>query len=450
MSSEKSDSKETERGLIPKDWQYKKLGDLTLVITKGTTPTTLKKKFTDSGINFIKVESITDSGDFVDTKFSYIDEETNLILSRSILTENDILFSIAGSIGRTAIVKRRILPANTNQALAIIRPNSDLVFPIYLRHYLSNKKYVNDIRGNVVQSVQANLSLSELSNSIINLPPLPEQKAIAKVLSDLDDKIELNNEMNKTLEEIGQSLFKRWFIDFEFPDANGNPYRSSGGDMVFSEELGKEIPKGWEVDKLGNHVNLVKGVSYRSEELTESENALVTLKSIDRKGNFKIDGLKEYVGKYKDEQILFSGDIVVAHTDLTQKADVLGNPAIVREVSKYEKLIASLDLVIVRPKNEYINRPFIYHLLKTNAFHNHAIGYANGTTVLHLNHKAIPDFEFVVPSFTIIKNFGENINQITLKLQDNELQSECLAQIRDFILPKLMSGEIRVPLEAIQ
>ena len=113
-------------------------------------------------------------------------------------------------------------------------------------------------------------------------------------------------------------------------------------------------------------------------------------------------------------------------------------------------MIASLDLAIVRPKSEHITRPFIYHLLKTNTFHNHAIGYANGTTVLHLNQKAIPDFEFVVPSFTVTQTFGEIINEITLKLQDNELQSEYLAQIRDSLLPKLMSGEIRVPLEASQ
>lgn len=184
--------------------------------------------------------------------------------------------------------------------------------------------------------------------------------------------------------------------------------------------------------------------------MSESENALVTLKSIDRDGNYNTGGLKEYVGKYKNEQILFSGDIVVAHTDLTQKADVLGKPAIIREDSNHEKLIASLDLVIVRPKSEHINRPFIYHLLKTNTFHNHAISYANGTTVLHLNQKAIPDYEFVVPPFIVIQTFGEIITKITLKLQDNELQSEYLAQIRDSLLPKLMSGEIRVPLEAAQ
>jgi len=358
---------------------------------------------------------------------------------------NTIVISKSGTIGRLGIIKDYMCG---NRATINISPIGNICNLKYLFYWLLRNQ--RNIENMAVGSVQRNLYVSLLSELKILLPPLPEQKAIAKVLSDLDDKIELNNEMNKKLEEIGQALFKRWFIDFDFLDENGNPYRSSGGEMVYSKELGKEIPKGWKVGKLGDYVILVKGVSYKSEELSESENALVTLKSIDRGGNYNTDGLKEYVGKYKNEQILFSGDIVVAHTDLTQKADVLGKPAIIREDSNHEKLIASLDLVIVRPKSEHISRPFIYHLLKTNIFHNHAIGYANGTTVLHLNQRAIPDFQFVVPSFTVTQTFGEIINKITLKLQDNELQSEYLAELRDSLLPKLMSGEIRVPLEAAQ
>lgn len=445
MSFDKKGFKKTEIGLIPEDWQYNKIENYLekIIDYRGKTPK--KSKF---GILTLSAKSI---------KRGRIDYNQTYTISKATFQEwetrgkpkiGDVLLTTEGPLGEVAQIDRPNVAVA--QRLLVLRGKENVLDNNYLKYYLMSRKGQEELHSRATGTTVQGIKQSEFRKINIIIPLISEQKAIAKILSDLDDKIELNNEMNKTLEEIAQALFKRWFIDFEFPDANGNPYRSSGGDMVFSEELGKEIPKEWEVDKLGNHVNLVKGVSYRSEELTESENALVTLKSIDRKGNFKIDGLKEYVGKYKDEQILFSGDIVVAHTDLTQKADVLGNPAIVREVSKYEKLIASLDLVIVRPKNEYINRPFIYHLLKTNAFHNHAIGYANGTTVLHLNHKAIPDFEFVVPSFTIIKNFGENINQITLKLQDNELQSECLAQIRDFILPKLMSGEIRVPLEAIQ
>ena len=443
MSSDKQGFNNTIIGQIPEDWKFVKIRNVA-VINESTINSSNKYE----EIEYIDTSSVKEGRIICSSKVKLSEAPTR---AKRKIRENDILIStVRPNQKHYAFINKCTNNCIVSTGFAVISPKN--IIPKFLYYFLTNEKYVNFLSSiaDSHTSTYPSFNPDIIENSMIPYPLISEQKAIAKILSEFDEKIELNNETNKTLEEFGKAIFKRWFIDFEFPDENGNPYRSSGGEMVFSEEFGKEIPKGWKVGKLGNYVILVKGVSYRSEELTESENALVTLKSIDRKGNFNTDGLKEYVGKYKDEQILFSGDIVVAHTDLTQKADVLGKPAVVREVSNYQKLIASLDLVIVRPKSEYINRPFIYHLLKTNTFHNHAIGYANGTTVLHLNQKAIPDFEFAVPSFTIIQTFGEIINQITLKLQDNELQSEYLAQIRDSLLPKLMSGEIRVPLEARQ
>jgi len=423
--------------LSSKDWKNRKFHEIALVKMGQSPPSAT---YNNQGLGLPFYQGNKDFG------LKYPNKTIFCSGPKRIAEEGEILFSVRAPIGDINIAIEKSCIGRGLSSISMRNGNNDFLY--YLLKFNSNKiKSFFETDGTVFGC----LTKDDLNNFDILVPENPiEQKAIAKVLSDLDDKIELNNEMNKTLEEIGQALFKRWFIDFEFPDENGNPYRSSGGEMVYSKDLGKEIPKGWKFGKLRDYVILVKGVSYKSEELSKSENALVTLKSIDREGNYNKDGLKEYVGKYKDEQILFSGDIVVAHTDLTQKADVLGKPAIIREDSNYEKLIASLDLAIVRPKSEHITRPFIYHLLKTNTFHNHAIGYANGTTVLHLNQKAIPDFEFVVPSFTVTQTFGEIINKITLKLQDNELQSEYLAQIRDSLLPKLMSGEIRVPLEASQ
>lgn len=440
----KGNYKDSDIGIIPKDWQYKKLGDLTLVITKGTTPTTLKKKFMDSGVNFIKVESITDSGEFVDSKFGYIDEETNLILNRSILKENDILFSIAGNIGRTAIVIKRILPANTNQALAIIRPNLDLVFPIYLRYYLSNKKYLNEIRGNVVQSVQANLSLSELSNSIINLPLLPEQKAIAKVLSDLDDKIELNNEMNKTLEEIGHSLFKRWFIDFEFPDENGNPYRSSGGEMVYSEELGKEIPKSWEVKN--NLSEICSRIQYGyTMSSTEDKIGPKFLRVMDiNKGDWinweKVPYCQiEYDNylKYKLEE----GDIVIA-----RMADP-GKVAIFE--SELDAVFASYLIRIQFSSKKYSY--YLYYLMKSKYYQNYINGASTGSVQKSLNAPGLTTgLPILIPTNLILNEFNLLIKNLRTQINSNINNNENLSELRDSLLPKLMSGEIRVPLEASQ
>jgi len=275
-------------------------------------------------------------------------------------------------------------------------------------------------------------------------PDLDEQQAIVKILSDLDEKIELNNQMNKTLEDIAQAIFKRWFIDFEFPNENGEPYKTSGGEMVESE-LGM-IPKGWYVDNLGKYVEVVKGCSYSSIDLKPSDTALVTLKSINRGGGFNRNGYKEYVGKYKDNQIVKEGDILLAQTDLTQNGDVIGRPAFFHGETTYSKVIASLDLQIIRPLNGF-SKYFVFYLLDTDSFHEHALSHTNGTTVLHLDRNAVSEFRCIIPKNDILDQFDAVVSQI-LSLENNNLQEiNYLTEIRDLLLPKLMTGKIRVPLE---
>ena len=271
---------------------------------------------------------------------------------------------------------------------------------------------------------------------------MSEQNKIADILSDLDRQIQINQKINNTLEKIGQNIFKHWFINFEFPNEDGKPYKSDGGQMV-SSNLGK-VPVGWEMGKLGEYVNVIKGCSYRSSDLKESKTALVTLKSMDRGGGLNDRGFKEFTGKHNKEQELLEGDIVVAMTDLTQKAEVLGTPARIRSVPQYEKLIASLDLCVVRPKFAHLNRNFIYHTLNTKTFHNHSVSYANGTTVLHLSKNAIPNYDFIIPEKQIIDKFGILSQPLFEKISINNLESENLNKLRDSLLPKLISGRIRV------
>ena len=279
----------------------------------------------------------------------------------------------------------------------------------------------------------------------LSLPPIIEQKTIAKILSDLDSKIELNQKMNSTLESIAQAIFKHWFIDFEFPNEEGKPYRLSGGDMVDSE-LG-EIPKGWEVIKTGDVINVIRGVSYRSDQLKYSKEALVTLKSVIRGGGFTKNGFKSYLGAYKNNQVLHSNDVIVAFTDLTQLAEVIGRPALIKETSEYKTIVASMDIGIIRPQEYFPYKFFIYHLMRSEAFHSHVLGYVNGTTVLHLSNEGPKSFKFPCPYINSIVTFENFASQLYERVQNNSNQIEYLTSLRDLILPKLISGKIRVPME---
>jgi type I restriction enzyme S subunit len=151
-------------------WKKGKLSDICSKITKGTTPTTLKKDYVDNGINFIKVESITDAGYFIPEKFAYIDGDTNKLLSRSIVEENDIFYTIAGTIGRIAVATPEILPANTNQAIAIIRLKDATLFLNYIRLLLKTSNIINDMNSKIVFAVQPNLSLGMISETDMQIP----------------------------------------------------------------------------------------------------------------------------------------------------------------------------------------------------------------------------------------------------------------------------------------
>ena len=178
--------------LQPKEgWEMKKLGEIGELITKGTTPTSLGREFQKNGINFIKIESLTPNGDIIPEKVAYIDEYTHQLLKRSQLKTGDILFSIAGALGRVAIVKNEILPANTNQALSIIRLKINSPIDLnYLTIYLTSEKIQTHILNVSVQGAQANLSLLNISQLLIDLPKSKEEQTrIATILSDMDAEL---------------------------------------------------------------------------------------------------------------------------------------------------------------------------------------------------------------------------------------------------------------------
>ena len=188
-------------------WEQRKLGNLTQLITKGTTP---KVKNIQNGINFIKVENISDDG--VISINSYVSEEEHMnYLSRSILANNDILFSIAGTLGRTAIVKSHLLPANTNQALAIIRLNKSVDVE-YINTSLKSNAIKTYIRKNPTVGAQPNLSLGQVSDLEINIPNYSEQKKISNLFSKFDLMITLHQRKLERLQEVKKGLLQKMFV----------------------------------------------------------------------------------------------------------------------------------------------------------------------------------------------------------------------------------------------
>ena len=367
--------------------------------------------------------------------------------------KNDVLISTVGSgnIGEVALFNERGCIA---QNLIALRFKKELCNQEFIYYLFSSKRYKSMLVNLDIGSAQPSIKVPHILNSTIHIPDLRYQELAANLLTRLDKKIELNKKMNKTLEEIAKTLFKSWFIDFDpvRAKAEGRPTGLSKEisdlfpESLEDSELG-QIPSGWKIEKLGHHVNLTKGKSYKSAELQESDTALVTLKSFQRNGGYREDGLKEYIGSYKDEQIVSDGDLIVAFTDVTQAADVIGKPAIVIGNPNYSRLVISLDVGVIRVVPESIlTNAFIYFLMLSNRYASNSLGYTNGTNVLHLKKEAITEYDFCLPNNnSLLKIYNDISINMLEKVSKNSLENITLEKLRYTLLPKLISGELKIP-----
>ena len=343
-------------------------------------------------------------------------------------------------------------PAHGSTEFIVIRVRTnvtDTEFCYYLTQWEEVRSYV--IGQMTGTSGRQRVPTESLNYLTVPVPPLPDQRAIAHILGTLDDKIELNRRMNETLEAMARALFKSWFVDFD-PVRAKMAGRDTGlpkhladlfPDRLVESELGM-IPEGWKVRPLGDLVETVKGRSYKSKELIESETALVTLKSFARGGGYRPEGLKSFSGTYKSDQVVDPGEIVIACTDVTQAADVIGRPAIVKTAATYRTLVASLDTLIVRPSHQGMTRAFLYFLAGNDEFVAHTYAHTTGTTVLHLAKEAVPSFRFPQPPTLLIHSFDDVARPALERIQTSQQESTPLATIRNTLLPKLISGEVRV------
>ena len=369
-------------------WAFVKLGDLTTVVTKGTTPTSIGYEFKDAGINFVKVESISNNGTFIPDKFAKIDDECNAQLKRSQLEENDILFSIAGAIGRTAIVPKSILPANTNQALAIIRLKPDApIYPDYLLRALASQSIIEQtdlMKGGVAQQ---NLSLAQLKAFEIPLPPLPVQKAIVAKLDAAFASIEQAIAAAERNAENAKQLFQSYLSEvFEH-----------GGD-------------GWEKTTLGNAYDVRDG-THDSPKFVKVGYPLVTSKNL-KNGILSLDKI-QYISA-EDYQKINERSAVHKFDVLFAMIGTVGNPVVVEQTPDF----AIKNVALFKNKNNN-NTYFLRYYLMSDKVINKMSRDAKGATQKFVSLGYLRNFPFSLPnekqqsdlvkSITNVENYAEKI-----------------------------------------
>jgi type I restriction enzyme, S subunit len=427
------------------EWKTVRLADVSEVITKGTTPTTLGHKFTESGFNFVKSESITFDGWIDPAKFAFIDEQTHNALMRSKLEEGDVLFSMAGVyIGKTAVVPKTILPANTNQAVGIVRLDKNRAVPRFIDYYLRNPSYNLFMNNLVAQSAQPNLNLTEIRNLPIRLPPLAEQKAIAAVLGTLDDKIELNRRLNATLEAMARTLFQSWFVDFDPVRAKLDGRQPTGLDASTAalfpsefedSELGP-IPIGWEVGSILRQAYLLSGGTPKTDvaEFWNGDIAWASAKDVSQCGGSFLTTTEKKITqsglqKSATKMIPQFATVIVARGATTGRLTMFG-----------ERMAMNQTCYALHSR---FDAPFALYC-QARDFIKRMVHAAHGSVFDTITTRTFESTTVLLPPANVLLGFNERIAPLIQLLRANLYQSRTLAAIRDALLPRLLNGEFRL------
>lgn len=433
--------KDTEVGRIPEEWEVLEIGEIGDVVGGGTPKTSIEE-YWDGEISWITPKDL--SG-YTERCIYYGERSiTKKGLDNSsakIIPKGTVLFSSRAPIGYLAIAGKDMC---TNQGFKSIVCDDKKVHNIFLYYLMMIKRYeLENIAGGSTFKEVSGKTVKEFK---VPIPPINEQKAIAHILSTLDEKIEVNNQINKKLEEMAQTIFKHWFVDFEFPNGNGEPYKSSGGEMVDSE-FGM-IPKGWEVKTIEDVTDAVsKGTTPTKKDIdTSIDEAIINflkVKDIDDEGNISMNTLEKipnsiHLNKLK-RSILKKWDI------LFSIAGTIGRVATVD--SRLDNSNANQAIAFIRLKEVEKMFVFILYLLKSENIQNEIKANVVQAVQANASLGTIKSLKYTLPTDNIIKKFNRIVFPIYNKQTNIRIESEQLTQLRDTLLPKLMSGELRIPLE---
>ncbi|MEM4282487.1 MAG: restriction endonuclease subunit S [Candidatus Woesearchaeota archaeon] len=438
--------KQTEIGMIPEDWEVKSISE-TCDISLGGTPKTEIKYFWDGKFKWATARDIANvKSRYVTVTERTITEEGVKNSNAKIHPKNTIVITSRGTVGAIALLPE---PMTFNQTCYGLQPKKEYDV-IYL--YYSIKNSINKIRSVSYGTVFETITTNTFKDVELPIPPLPEQRAIAKVLSAFDDKIELNQRMNKTLEAIGQAIFKHWFVDFEFPNEEGKPYKSSGGEMVYNEELGKEIPKGWRVGKIEDissdeKNSIVDGPFGTQMKITEYQNSGIPIIEMEYLEGYPLyKPFKHFISEKKFQEVKRSsvkkGDIIIS------KTGTLGLLGIMTDI--YDKAVIVSRLAKITIDENKIGRFYLFIFLKRLSEEKYWERISSGSTmpIINLNH--IKSTKILIPEKKVLDIFENILTIIYNRIYNNLKESLTFSQLRDSLLPKLMSGKIRVPAEMIK
>lgn len=404
-------------------WEKVKLNDICSSIYDGDHNAPPKS---DTGVPFVTISNIDAADGSID--FSNTAHVPNSYFE-SLKPERrprpgDVLYSVVGSFGIPSLVKDQ-KPFVFQRHVAILRPN-DRIEPEYLYYSMKSRNFYHWADSVAIGAAQRTVTLGQLREKTIALPPLPVQRRIAGVLSAYDKLIENNRRQIKLLDEAARRLYKEWFVDLRFP-----------GHETTSIHNG--VPEGWAKGSLLDLADIVRGCSYSSDQIVAGNRTLINLGNLTPFGGFRFGYEKPFSGKARPDQTVCQGDVVMG---LTEQATGLAGYAALLPCVPTDSVI-SADLVKLSPR-EGVPRLFVYALLQYGRLSALISPLANGTKIKHLRPESLPRAVALLPATALMKRYAEVVKPMFDKIALAQQQIVAAREARDRLLPKLMSGEIEV------
>ena len=420
-------------------------------VKTGPFGTVLKaSEYTNSGVPVVSVGEIGHGEFRIHGRTPYVDKTVTDRLPEFVLRENDIVFARKGSVERTALVG----PTQAgwflgSDGIRLRLPKT--ISARFVRYWISSSETRDWLVQNSTGSTMASMNQATIKRLPIVLPCLQVQTEIAAILGALDDKIELNRRMSATLEQMARALYRSWFVDFDpvharalgQPPAHMDPTTAA----LFPDSFGPDgLPKGWVRESLARHVTAARGLSYKGKHLCGSDDGvpLHNLNSILEGGGYKDGGAKYYNGDFKPRHEIRPGDLIVANTEQSFGLELIGHAALVPSWLGPSGIFSQHLYKVEIKDGSPLSKEWLYLALSIASLGVEIRGFSNGTTVNMLPADAFDIPEAIIPPEAVVEKLNDFVRPAFAKQERLREEARTLASLRDTLLPRLMSGDLRI------
>lgn len=388
----------------------------------------------ENGVPLIRTTDIDDLG-INYSSLKYVTNEFHIKNKKSQIKKGDLIIARHGENGKANVFKEDFEAQVLNAV--IIEPDQSKIESNLLKYYFDSPFVKKQILGFVKGSVQGVINTAHIADVLIPISDKINYKRLSKLINDLDSKIELNNRINAELEAMAKTIYDYWFVQFDFPDKNGKPYKSSGGKMVWNEELKREIPERWEVKEMGTIGEFKNGVNYNPAEPGDIPCPIINVRNISASSYFlKNEDLdivyldKSDVKKYS----VHKGSIIIARS---------GIPGATRLIADFEKNTLYCGFAIHFDLINDSYKPPVFFFLKS--IEQQIQNGSGGTIMKNVNQGTLSALQMPLPKEeNLLLSFNELINPLFGKINQMQKENQKLASLRDWLLPMLMNGQVSI------